>query len=460
MKKLIRAAAAILAVVLTVPMFGCSVFNVFSVDSLIKAPRLTGDNAEIQKAFESAVGSEVSLVRPVAGEYRSAYVLHDYDGDGVNEAIVFYMPKDTAGEVRMHFLKYSETERKWNSVTDVKGNGSDVHSITFCNFDRDSVAEIAVAWAFADGQKDKMLTVYRYSDTENSNKKDFVSLASVRISDFNFIDVDFDGADELLYTIIDPASEKPTAQFKSLKYDIATERFVPLSEVQLDSRIVSLVSYSHDMRAGNYRFYIDAQLSDGRYMTEIVFYDYSRSAFVRPVDENGIPLGEMTLRRPYILSDDINSDGSVEVPRCELYEKSEVLSPKEGSDSSVFATEYYNFNGEKLISVGMFYICDELGIRIDLAKYRSTAYIRFDRASGSILFYSYPVENVIGDRLLFTVSSVPAVTTDYGSAAADTSEEKQRDKAQTHTVITQAGRELGITPDSVEADIQPIKTER
>ena len=92
MKKLIRAAAAILAVVLTVPMFGCSVFNVFSVDSLIKAPRLTGDNAEIQKAFESAVGSEVSLVRPVAGEYRSAYVLHDYDGDGVNEAIVFYMP--------------------------------------------------------------------------------------------------------------------------------------------------------------------------------------------------------------------------------------------------------------------------------------------------------------------------------------------------------------------------------
>ena len=61
---------------------GCSVFNVFSVDSLIKAPRLTGENAEIQKAFESAVGKDAVLVRPVSGEYRSAYVLRDYDGDG------------------------------------------------------------------------------------------------------------------------------------------------------------------------------------------------------------------------------------------------------------------------------------------------------------------------------------------------------------------------------------------
>ncbi len=454
MNRIARAVVSVVAVVLAAALSGCSVFNVFSVDSLINAPRLTGDNADIQKAFESAVGKEVSLVRPVAGEYRSAYVLYDYDGDGVNEAIVFYMPKDTAGEVRMHFLKYNEDDRMWHSVTDVKGNGSDVYSISFCNFDRDSVSEIAVAWAFADGQKDKMLTVYRYSDDTDAGKKDFVSLASVRISAFDFIDVDFDGADELLYTILDAASENPTAQLKSLKYDVLDGRFVPLSEVQLDSRIASLVSYAHDMRAGNYRFYIDAQLSDGRYLTEIVYYDYLRSAFVRPLDEKGAPLCESTVRSSYVVSEDTNGDGSVDIPRTVLYEKSEVLSPKEGADSRIYVTEYLNFNGEKLVSVGMYYICDELNIRINLEKYRKTAYIRFDRMSSSIMFYAYPAEGEEDGELLFTVS--PAESTDADSSNDSDDEQTVRVSA----FVTESGREAGITPESVNADIEPIKTER
>ncbi len=480
MKKYIRAVAAVLAVFLTVPLFGCSVFNVFSVDSLIKSPRLTGDNAEIQKAFESAVGNEASLVRPIAGEYRSAYVLYDYDGDGVNEAIVFYMPKDMSGEVRMHFLKYSETEREWESVSDVKGNGSEVYSITFCNFDRDSVAEIAVAWAYADGQKDKMLTVYRYTDTEGG-KKDFVGLASVRISGFNFIDVDFDGAEELLYTILDSASEKPAAQLKSLKFDIPTERFVPLSEVQLDSRIVSFVSYAHDMRAGNYRFYIDTQLSDGRYMTEIVYYDYSHSAFVRPSDENGAPLGQSTVRQTHVTAEDINDDGSVEVPQVRLYEKSEVLPSKEGGDNRIFETEYFNFDGKGLVSIGTFYICEELNVRINIEKYRKTAYIRFDTDSDSIMFYAYPEDGkdrengAKGDTaentesassadsagsaekdgvLLFTLLPNAALTSStYGS-------DGEPRRADISVNITQTGADMGITADAVLADITPIKTEK
>lgn len=458
MKKYVRAAAAVLAVMLCIPMFGCSVFNVFSVDSLIKAPRLTGDNAEIQKAFENAVGAEVSLVRPVAGDYRSAYVLHDYDGDGLNEAIVFYMPKETAGEVRMHFLKYSENDRAWTSVADVKGNGSDVHSITFCNFDRDNVAEIAVAWAFADGQKEKMLTVYRYTDGSDTETADFVSLASVRISAFNFIDIDFDGADELLYTIIDTAAEKPTVQFKSLKYDIATARFVPLSEVQLDGRIVAFVGYSHDLRAGNYRFYIDAQLSDGKYMTEIIRYDYSRSAFVRPVTEDGVALGETTVRPTGVKSEDINSDGSVEIPKSEVYEKSEVVSPKEGTDSRIFATEYCVLDGDKLVSVGTFYVCDELGIRINLEKYRNTAHIRFDRNTGSILFYSSPSETAKGGVLLFTVTN-GSYTVTSNSAAEETYVTDSAPSQSLRAVVTQTGADMGFTSDEIKKDIQFIKTE-
>lgn len=447
MKRCVKIISTAVLAVCVLMLCGCSVFNVFSVDSLIKAPRLTGDNAEIQKAFESAVGTDISLVRPVAGDYRSAYVLHDYDGDGVDEAIVFYTPKSTAGEVRMHFLKYGEADEKWVSVADVKGNGSDVHSITFCNFDRDSVAEIAVAWAFADGQKDKMLTVYHYEVNDVTGEKDFVSLASVRISDFNFIDVDFDGAEELLYTIIDAAAEKPTAVLKSLKYDVATERFVPLSEVLLDNRIVSFLGYAHDLKAGNFRFYVDSQLADGRYITEIVYFDYSHSAFVRPVDENGIPLGEKTVRQPSIRAEDINGDGFVDVPRAELYEKSEVVLPAEGEDGRVFAVEYYELEGgNKLVSIGTYYSCADLGIRIKLDKYRSSAFLRYDKSSDSIMFYSYPDEGKNNSKLLFTVS---IENTETHSAVLGGSERK----SAVSVLVSQTGRDIGIVGDDVANDI-------
>lgn len=451
MKKTVRIAAALTVVFLAAMLCGCSVFNVFSVDSLIKAPRLTGENAEIQKAFEDAVGTEISLVRPVSGEYRSAYVLHDYDGDGSPEAIVFYTPSSTSGEVRMHILKYYGEEKKWKTVADVKGNGSDVHSITFCNFDRDSVAEIVVAWAFADGQKDKMLTVYRYGVNDITGQNDFVSLASVRISDFSLLDIDFDGADELLYTIIDAASEKPAAVIKSLKFDIATSRFVPISEVTLDNRIVSFISYSHDLKAGNHRFYIDVQLSDGRYMTEILYYDYARSAFVRPMNEEGVPLGVTTIRQKEVLSEDINGDGIIDIPRAELYEKSEVITKNDG-DNRVFAVEYYNLDGDKLISIGSFYTFKELNFRIRLDKYKEYAFIRFDKASGIIMFYSYPEEGKNNSKLLFTVKSLKNGETSRGHFTADKT-------VPVEISVTQEGQNFGITPESVRADIITVKRE-
>lgn len=453
MKKVVRAVMIVVITVIAAAFAGCSVFNVFSVDSLIKAPRLTGENAEIQKAFESAVGKDAVLVRPVSGEYRSAYVLRDYDGDGENEAIVFYTPKDTAGEVRMHFLEYNGDEKEWQTIADVKGNGSDVHSIAFCNFDRDSVSEIVVAWAFADGQKDKMLTVYRY-EKNDTDENDFVGLASVRISDYNCMDIDFDGAQELVYTIIDAASEKPAAQLRALKFDIASKRFVPLSEVQLDGRIISFINYSHDLKAGNYRFYIDSALPDDKRMTEIVIYDYSRSAFVRPVDSNGFSLGSATVRQSQDIAEDINGDGIIEVPLTEPYPKSEILSPQEGKDNIVYVTEYFRLNGEALGSVGKYYVCSELNLRIKIEKYLEAAFIRVDNAAKSIMFYSYPAESNQTGKLLFTVSEKK--TDEY---TAPSSSEKGTAEAVAVTV-TQEGQSLGITAESVLADIQPINTGR
>ena len=81
---------------------GCNVLDVFSVDSLLRAPKLTGENARIQSSFENAVGTGVQLVSPLTGDHRSAFVFFDFDADGVNETLVFYARAEAPDEIHMH----------------------------------------------------------------------------------------------------------------------------------------------------------------------------------------------------------------------------------------------------------------------------------------------------------------------------------------------------------------------
>ena len=162
--KSIASAVKIIAFVIccTLLFNACAMFDLFSVDELMRTPKLTGENALIQQAFEEAVGNSVSLLSPVSGEYRSAYVLNDIDGDTYDEALVFYKNNQTASDVHMHLLDFDGKE--WFSVADVVGNGTDVYSIEFCNLDQGNLLEIAVVWTMPDAARSKNLVIYKISE--------------------------------------------------------------------------------------------------------------------------------------------------------------------------------------------------------------------------------------------------------------------------------------------------------
>ena len=140
---------------------GCHALDVFSVDSLLRPPKLTGENARIQKAFESAVGSDVQLMNPLTGDLSSAFVFCDYDADGQDETLVFYAKTDAPSEVHVRFMDYSAGE--WRSVGDVNGNGSEVYSVELINADADDYQEILVAWTVSDSKRSKFLSIYKYA---------------------------------------------------------------------------------------------------------------------------------------------------------------------------------------------------------------------------------------------------------------------------------------------------------
>ena len=86
--RIIRTAALITMAVLLLS--GCSLLDFFSSENLLKAPRLTGENAALQQAFENAVGKEISLFTPISGEFRSSYIRTDINNDKNEENGMYY----------------------------------------------------------------------------------------------------------------------------------------------------------------------------------------------------------------------------------------------------------------------------------------------------------------------------------------------------------------------------------
>lgn len=98
--------AAALAACLTFT--SCTGFTKVTED-LMKPPRLTAEQKEIDDALHAAViESDISFKYPKSGDYRSAFVFHDIDGDGEEEAIVFYAV-DSSQYTRVSLMDREET---------------------------------------------------------------------------------------------------------------------------------------------------------------------------------------------------------------------------------------------------------------------------------------------------------------------------------------------------------------
>ena len=60
------------------------------VEDLLRAPQLAGDYGALQSALNDWLGESAQLKYPLQGELLSPFVLQDLDGDGVQDAAVFY----------------------------------------------------------------------------------------------------------------------------------------------------------------------------------------------------------------------------------------------------------------------------------------------------------------------------------------------------------------------------------
>lgn len=164
MSRAICLAMAALCFLLT----SCTGISPFNEEQLLKPPRLTAEQKEIEDALLSSVNSsDLTFKYPKSGEHRSAFIFQDIDGDGQEEALVFYV----TGASDSTFLSVLDRlpDGRWQSPYAIAGPEENVEFIAFANLTDMERCDILVGWSDPTGQQ-KRLNVYSFLENRLTSR--------------------------------------------------------------------------------------------------------------------------------------------------------------------------------------------------------------------------------------------------------------------------------------------------
>ena len=270
-----------------------------TVDALLTPPHLRGEQEQIYQALENAVGNRITLQYPRSGDHLSAVMISDLDGDGQDEAAVFYRKESslsTENALRLNLL--DQADGTWMSVCDLPAEGAEV--------DRGFTADIGgrqrliIGYSQVD-QSDKALVVYNYEG--GTLAKSF----TVSYSSFDVADLDGDDQSELLI-------------LKAAEGEHAAEAAVYVPDEQDHYTRYSLTlqgkttEYSQVL-CGNTQgkqtaIYLDGIVGATTMQTEVLQFDGKKLSYLVPTGSDAVS----TIRPTGWLTMDIDQDDIPEIP--------------------------------------------------------------------------------------------------------------------------------------------------
>ena len=310
--------AAFLFILLTSLFFsGCRIG--MDVETLLRPPHPRGEQKKIQQALEKYLNSQKDekapdvlggyvLKYPKSGEYRSAFVLKDLDGDGREEAIVFYGRIGENSNVHLNLLKNSKGG--WQSIGDIEGVSSDIDRIQFGDLDGDGVYEVLIGWNIVNIRDRQLVLYYLKNNIPDEWHKELYSEFVVgKLTD--------SGRDSLMILHANPAENITTARLLETDRDKTTGEQVlaELGSTRLDGYIEQFsaprISTLTDTQMG---VYVDGTRSTGM-VTELIYWDGTqlRAPFYNKVKDTT----QITFRNASLPSMDLDGDGYIEWPVIE-----------------------------------------------------------------------------------------------------------------------------------------------
>ena len=295
------------AVLLLVLLFsGCSAPLGGSVEELLEAPKLSQSQTLVVEALNRHVGGSVKLQYPRQGEFLSPFVFRDLDGDGVEEAVVFYSDATGNASQYVRIALLEQSDGKWNVSWDEEGLGVGVDSVQFSSMYGAQTAALIVGYLNT-GVNDKFLAVYNYNEeSPGMSRVDERQYCEYTLADFTGT-----GTDDL---IVLSSTGEPDPMLVTM-LTVEEGKLRPVTSVALDSLLESSSQIYASLSAGSYSLVIDGFTSGGTLASEQLYFDRKSGRLISCGDRLNIEIPTLSTRVGTTLSSrDVDEDGAVEIP--------------------------------------------------------------------------------------------------------------------------------------------------
>lgn len=265
-------------------------------ENLYAVPKQPESFYNLQSAIDAVMGDSATYSAPVGGENQQAVQTADLDGDGDDEAIVYI---NNGGDTPLCLCVFDRQDNCYTLLGTIEGVGSAFDKVEYVQFDGEGGNEILVGRRLSDSVM-QILSVYSVRDGE------LVELINAPYYEFICTDLDGDGLRDIILLSQDADATNGAAVYyhwsdgqpvRELEADLSA----PVSSVK---RIIT-GKMCRDVKA----VFVASSYEEGLIVTDIFglrdgsFTNFSRASEVQ------------TVREYYVYSNDIDSDGVIELPR-------------------------------------------------------------------------------------------------------------------------------------------------
>lgn len=328
-------AAAVIGALFLMSASGCD-FTDFSTESILRPPKTMGDDAEIEQLIADTAKGAYTLKYPKNGNYRSAIIMTDLDGDNVDEAVAFYRKKsDVTG---IHMLVMYENEGKWMLSSDFVTETTDVDSVDFADIDGDKNLEILVGYStYTINESFLSCCSYSNGETETIN-------AGQRYSSFYCGDLNGDGKYEVIALSL--YSTENEAKATMLEYSETGNSLYVKATVPMDPNVTKYKSVAVcDLNQSVKGLLVDGSFANEDINTQIIYYNNDLTLLRNPLYKEKTK--NATQRSVPVVCSDINNDLIYEIP---IISSLPQPAENESINSGIKITwNTFDENGEKLV---------------------------------------------------------------------------------------------------------------
>ncbi len=300
----------VLGIFLSVSLFfttGCSTFSGFSAEGTMRPPRPTGEKSAIYSVLETAAGGTFTLKYPSSGDYRSAIIMEDLNGNGQEEAVAFYQKVDEAGGISILFIQ--KNGDSWQSMGGFTNTSSQVDKVDFGDVDGDGVRDVVVGWGNAQTGSTS-LCVYSLKKGKMKELNLDQSYSQMAVMDF-----DEDGFEEI-FTANVALGEQPAL---SSLFRLRSGAIEIMGTADMDKTVTRYINMQTGLlNESQYGIVLDGARSNAGYVTEVVYWNNETKTLEAPLLDEKHQNVSFTVRANNVLSRDVNGDSIIELPIATL----------------------------------------------------------------------------------------------------------------------------------------------